>query len=460
LVYDGTNRTFYINGQFAGSGNAPAINSDTSNSAIGSVGTLGAQSSFNGLIDEVSIYNRALSFDEIAGIYLTGSYGKCEEVPPTILTQPQSRVTVAGSNVVFNVNAVGEQPLHYYWQLNGVKLTDGGNMSGSTNASLIISNILSSNVGTYSVIVSNAFGFVTSLNAVLAVNILQNGGFESGNLNGWTQSGAGGAGVTTSSTYVHTGNYGVYAGPGGSLGYLSQTIPTVAGQSYLLSFWLYSPGGAPNEFLVAWNGNALFDQTNIPTIGWTNMQFIVTATGVSTGLEFGFRNDPGYFGLDDIGFGAISAPPLRLSGAGFSTNGGFQLAVNGQIGQAYTLQASTNLVDWVSILNFTCTNSPMYVVDSPAKNYGRRFYRLAQGTLLVPVSPIVLGFGLPPLWTTNGLSLMLQGPAGSNYTIQTSADLLIWLPITNFMNANSPLYFYDPQAKNYKQRFYRAVTAP
>jgi hypothetical protein len=189
------------------------------------------------------------------------------------------------------------------------------------------------------------------------------------------------------------------------------------------------------------------------------MQFIVTATGTSTVLEFGFRNDPYYFGLDDITVSAISAPPLLLSSAGFSTNGGFQIAVYGQIGQVYTLQASTNLVNWVSILNFTCTNLPTYVVDATAKNYKQRFYRVAQGNL-IPSGPIVLGFGLPQPWTTNGLSLILQGPMGSNYLIQASTDLLIWLPITNFLNANSPLYFNDPQAGNYKQRFYRAVLTP
>ena len=348
LVYDGTNRTFYVNGRLAGSGSAPSITSDTSNSAIGSVATLDGRSSFNGLIDEVSIYNRALSFDEIAATYLAGSYGKCEEVPPTLLTQPQSQSIPAGSNVVFSVSAVGEQPLYYQWQRNGVNLGDAGNITGSTNASLIISNISSSDAGTYFVIVSNAFGFVTSTGAVLSVNVLQNGGFESGSLDGWAQSGnTGGTYLSGSSAYDHSGSYGLQAGPGGSLGYLSQTIPTQPGAAYLLSFWFDSQGGTPNEFLVVWNDNTLFDQTNIPAIGWTNMQFIVAAIGTNTVLKFGFRNDPIYFGLDDISVSAISAPPLLLSSAGFSTNGGFQLYVYGQIGQAYTLQASTNLVNWV-----------------------------------------------------------------------------------------------------------------
>jgi uncharacterized repeat protein (TIGR03803 family) len=148
---------------------------------------------------------------------------------------------------------------------------------------------------------------------------------------------------------------------------------------------------------------------------------------------------------------------LRLSSTGLTTNGGFQLSVYGQIGQAYTLQASTNLVNWVSILGFTCTNSPMYVVDPAARNFSHRFYRVAQGTLLIPASPVVVGFGLPHPWTTNGLALMLQGPVGSNYMVQASTNLLTWLPITNFVSTNSPFYFSDPLATNYSRRFYRAI---
>jgi hypothetical protein len=294
---------------------------------------------------------------------------------------------------------------------------------------------------------------------ILAANLVLNGGFETGNFSSWMTSGnLADTFVTTGSQYAHSGTYGAQLGPSGSLGYLSQTLATTAGTSYLLSFWLDSPDGkTPNEFLVSWNGTNLFDQVNLGTTGWTNLQFTVTATGSNTTLEFGFRNDPSYFGLDDISVNAISAPLLLLSSAGFNTNGEFQLSINGQIGQAYTLQASTNLMSWVNILNFTYTNPPMYVVDPQVNNYSCRFYRIAQGTLLVSVSPVVLGFGLPQPWTANGLALVLQGPVGSKYVIQASTNLLNWIPITNFVSTNSSFYFNDQQTTNYDQRFYRAI---
>src|SRR6185503_10510011 len=56
LTYDGTNRTFYVNGAFAGSGSAPASDANDSGSAIGDVVPSDGRSRFVGLIDELSLY--------------------------------------------------------------------------------------------------------------------------------------------------------------------------------------------------------------------------------------------------------------------------------------------------------------------------------------------------------------------------------------------------------------------
>jgi hypothetical protein len=63
----------------------------------------------------------------------------------------------------FQVTAVGG--ISYQWQF------DGTNITGATNATLSISNAQSTNVGTYSVIVSNLVGVTISSNALLAVGI-------------------------------------------------------------------------------------------------------------------------------------------------------------------------------------------------------------------------------------------------------------------------------------------------
>jgi hypothetical protein len=155
-----------------------------------------------------------------------------------------------------------------------------------------------------------------------------------------------------------------------------------------------------------------------------------------------------------VTYAVNTLPPFQLAD-GFSVNGGFQLNVFGEIGQTYTLQASSDLRNWVSILTFACTNSPMVIVDPTAKNYNHRYYRLAQGTLL---SPITLGFGSAQPLTSNGLSLMLQATMGPTYDIEASTDLSNWLAVTNIPGTNWPLYFTDPNASKYPWRFYRATT--
>jgi hypothetical protein len=69
---------------------------------------------FNGLIDEVSYFNRALPAAEIEAIYNAGSAGKC--LGPVITFQPQSQVGYWGRSVTFTVTAAGTTPLSYQWQ--------------------------------------------------------------------------------------------------------------------------------------------------------------------------------------------------------------------------------------------------------------------------------------------------------------------------------------------------------
>lgn len=83
--------------------------------------------------------------------------------PPTILTDLTSQNAVAGSNVFFQINAAGSAPLSYQWLFNGA------NLSGATVNPLILSNVTSSQSGTYQLIVTNALGRVTSSLAILQV---------------------------------------------------------------------------------------------------------------------------------------------------------------------------------------------------------------------------------------------------------------------------------------------------
>jgi hypothetical protein len=150
----------------------------------------------------------------------------------------------------------------------------------------------------------------------------------------------------------------------------------------------------------------------------------------------------------------VVPPDNTLAGGQFLAGGSFQVAFYGISGQGYTLQASSNLVNWSSILGFMCTNAPTYVVDPGAKYVTRRFYRVAQGTL--PIS-LRMNLGALDPWPSNGMRLSLEAPLGFGYAIQASTNLSNWLTFTNILATNGPVYFRDAGASSSGRRFYRAV---
>lgn len=243
---------------------------------------------------------------------------------PVITLQPISQYVLIGATANFTVAVLGNAPLSYQWQQNATNLSDGGSVSGSATSSLTLIPVSATNAGTYTVIVSNSLNTVTSTGAVFTVyaladmQMLQNGGFETGDFSFWNLTGNSGFDtVSTGSLFDHSSLYGAEMGPIGSLGYISQTVPTTPGETYLLSFWLNNLDGAtPNEFLAEWNGYILSDQTNLSAFGWSNFQYAVTATAASTTVEFGFRDDTSFLGLDDVSL----KPLLNPGGAPVITN--------------------------------------------------------------------------------------------------------------------------------------------
>jgi len=105
----------------------------------------------------------------IAGSVISSNAVLTVATSPVIVTQPTNQAVALGSNATFAVTAVGISPLSYQWQTNGVNLTDGGGISGSTNNVLTITDVQTNNSGTYTVIITNIAGMVTSSNAVLTV---------------------------------------------------------------------------------------------------------------------------------------------------------------------------------------------------------------------------------------------------------------------------------------------------
>ena len=225
---------------------------------------------------------------------------------------------------------------------------------------------------------------------VSAPELIQNGGFETGDFTGWTDSNDDGNNFVDDGTLTfgfispHSGSwfafFGQYTADG--LCTISQTLPTVPGNSYLISLWWTSVdfglGTVPDEFKVVWNGMTLLDQINTGAFDWTNQRYIVPATSSSTTLSLGFADDNALLALDDV---SVLPAPVPVLQAPVKTANSINLNWSAVAGLNYQLQYKTNLVtqpNWINlgglinatggIISLTDTNA---IVNSPS-----RFYRV------------------------------------------------------------------------------------
>jgi hypothetical protein len=170
-VYDdvGANMYIYVNGVQEFQNPTPAVGLNNTTSAV-SIGSKRSgndptyDDTFNGAIDEVAVYSKALDAATVAAHY-SSIYGST--TPPFILIQPSPTTNYINLPAQFSVVAGGSVPLSYQWKRNGVDLVDGPTASGSVIAgsatpTLTISGLSPdlSDAGTYSVGVSNVINGV------------------------------------------------------------------------------------------------------------------------------------------------------------------------------------------------------------------------------------------------------------------------------------------------------------
>jgi hypothetical protein len=103
---------------------------------------------YTGFMDEVKVFNHALTAAEILTDYL----GAGAAPTVTLLTDQNLVLGSTNTTITFTAGAVGTPPLSITWKKAGVAIP------GQTNDTLVLSPATASDIATYTVAVTNAFG--------------------------------------------------------------------------------------------------------------------------------------------------------------------------------------------------------------------------------------------------------------------------------------------------------------
>ncbi len=389
---------------------------------------IGTNSSFTACFDDITVGNNT-NYDvthylAVTGYDLCTGWGSPSGGSLIIaLTQPDGFQITPGRGAVANGPVggpftVSTQSLSltntgkptFNWSLSNTSawlnvssssgsLTAGGGAATVTFSLNSAANLLPADVYTANLLFTNlSSGLVQLRQFTVQVSreLVQDGGFEAGDFCYWTLSGdqyvyyynfVDYAYDTNGTGYYspYDGNYFGALGQYSDLGYLSQPLPTRAGQLYLLSFWLENPGlygngVIPNQFQIQWNTNStstnvIFNQLNMGVFDWSNMQFVVQASTNITTLQFGFQNDNDYFVLDDVSVMPVPAPAIQSPTL---INGSIQLPWLALPGVQYQVQYTTNIAqaNWINLGSvITATTNPMTFSDNIGPD-PVRFYRV------------------------------------------------------------------------------------
>ncbi|HXI69920.1 MAG TPA: immunoglobulin domain-containing protein [Verrucomicrobiae bacterium] len=175
LTVTPTNATVYLlnaNGIASSRHDYPHIVQSFNGTTLIGGDSVAANRTFLGTIDDVAVFNKALTRDQLSGVFYAAS--GVTNYPPIIVTQPASKSVYAGQPATFTVVGGGSEPLTYQWQADTgtgfTNIINGGQFSGANSATLTISGTTSGNAGNYQLVLSNTWDNITSSAASLTVN--------------------------------------------------------------------------------------------------------------------------------------------------------------------------------------------------------------------------------------------------------------------------------------------------
>ena len=155
--YDGAKFTTYINGKIEDSedvGNFVGVISGEIR--VGKMPWDGGNDGLNGSIDDIRIYNRALSNQEVAALYELDSTLPPGEAP-VITHGLRDYELMVDQTLSLAVQHTGDHPVAYQWFFNDIPIAEGGD-----GPSLVIHNAVLEDTGRYRLQVRSLWGEVSS----------------------------------------------------------------------------------------------------------------------------------------------------------------------------------------------------------------------------------------------------------------------------------------------------------
>lgn len=156
----------------------------------------------------------------------------------------------------------------------------------------------------------------------IAGNLVANCGFETGSFSSWSGTATADVNSGVDNLDPYQGTNEAYLGTQDGTAMLSQSLKTVAGQNYVISFYLDNtyPGSTsyPDSFTADFGNLVLLSETNAAASAYTLYDFTGVATSSATALSFTEENQIGFFDLDNVSVVAQTPEPssLLLMGTG------------------------------------------------------------------------------------------------------------------------------------------------
>jgi uncharacterized delta-60 repeat protein len=381
----------------------------------------------DGKIDELTFYNRALSGSEIQTIYNAGSTGKTPPAPTVTSISPASGSTLGGTSVTITGT-----------NLNGATgVTMGGNAAtivSVVNRSTITATTPAGTAGSASVVVTTPGG--TNLANTLYTYVAPPTVASVSPNNG---SGAGGTSVTLTGTNFTGATSVTFGGnaatnvtvvnattitatvPARSAGTASVVVTTIGGSNAANSLFTYSPTVTASTANLASNAPSLtINGAGFSTTPGNNtVAFTPAGTGTVTAATATSLTVTSLSGLTTGALNAVVTTNGQSSGTAVqvatvviasSPPSGANKSINLAAGATYTFQTS----DW----GFSDAG------DTPPNNFSAVKLTTLPGTGSLTVDGSAATAG-------QSVSMVLLGPAGATWTVQSGAGARDWRAITS-----------------------------